>query len=110
MQVIPVEPGVPYQEFTFSIDDVEYIFDMKWNFRREIWSAGVYDADKVLLYSIQSLTLFTYPGMLNMHNPEFPFGSFAVINTSNDYTEATLDSLGESHLFVYFTASEIIEL
>lgn len=107
MQVIPIEQGIPFQEVTVRIEDKDYILTFGWNFRRSVWSLTVSDIDRVDIYAISSLTLDSFSGILAVHNPDMPQGSFSIIDTSFSKTEASLDSLGTTHQLLYLTSAEL---
>ena len=110
MLFIPVDPGIPYQEFSYRIDDVDYVLSFRWNFRREVWSLALFSSDKELIYSISSLVLSSYMGALSSHNLDFPFGCFVLIDTEGENKDATLQSLGSSHTLIFLTGEEVLSL
>lgn len=107
MTNIPVEPGVPFQEFTVAIDDLEYGVYMRWNERRETWSMTLKDSGGNEIVTFNTLVPKSFYGKNFNHLEGFPPGVFVIADSERRYSYPTLDSLGDKHALVHLNNSDL---
>lgn len=112
MQLLPIDPGVPWQEITTEIIDADgssatYIFEFKFNTHDNSWYMNVSDANLQPIVQSIRIVLGIYLGRLALH-PLFQQGILVAIDTSRSGKEAGLDDLGARVIIGRFTVQETI--
>lgn len=106
-QILPFVPSVPYYRFRTSIENVAYIFDVRWNVRDAAWYFDLLETDETPIALGVKIVL----GMSlarRIKHPLFRNGTLVAIDTSGKLREPGLDDLGTRVQIRYYTVYDII--
>ena len=110
-QVIPFRPSIGRYRFIAVIDQVQYIFKVRWNSRTLAWYFDVQEADGTPIVQGVKIVLGVYLGRWSNH-PLFLQGAFMARSHAQVHADATFDNLGTAVEVFYFNrgdlASEIL--
>lgn len=119
---LPVEPSIPFQTFSTTLDGVQYGFDFKWVARADrdagAWFFDIYTVDEEIIRAGVKVVLGTLLGG-RCADARFPNGAFKAVDLSDTDglhgREATLDDLGTSDnggrvVIYFFTIAELAAL
>lgn len=95
MLTIPFVPSIGAYEFNATIDDQQYIFDVRWNGHPTSpgWYFDVYEHDKTLMAAGLRIVLGVYIGKTVIHRL-FRTGVMIAADTTKQGRDATFDDLG----------------
>lgn len=104
---IDITPGVGDQTFTTAIDDIAYVFRVRWNLREGAWYMHIYEEDGRTPVALGlKIVLGTYIGRQSIH-PLFLSGVFVAQDTTRAGIEPTFDDLGERVQLVRYSLEEL---
>lgn len=90
-----------------QLDGTEYIFQFRYNLRRELWSFSIVALDGTYLLTGQTV----HVGIaLNRRAVGGPPGIFIAMSETDDISSPTLQELGERVKLCYLTAAEVATL
>jgi len=106
--VIPFIPSEAFYTFSTSIDEVQYIFDVRWNSRAGHWYYDLKDENGDVIRSGMRVALGAFP-LHRSVDARAPTGALMAVDTTGQDLEATYDDMGVRVLMVYYTLAEIQE-
>lgn len=108
-QIIPLEPSEAFYRFSTTLEDTDYIFNVRWNGRDAAWYFDLFTIDDVLIAGGNKIVLGAYPGARSA-SADMPPGVFIVSDTSDAGLDATYEDLGVRVVMHYYTVEEFIAL
>lgn len=93
VQILPFVPSIGNYQFETYIEDVNYVFDVRWNERDAAWYFDISDADGKVISSGLKLVIGANVGRYS-NNPLFTQGVFAVVDTSGEQRDPGFDDIG----------------
>lgn len=103
---IALIPGEFNYEFTMSLLDIEYLFNIRWNARSSTWHMSLYDLDGNPLALGRRIVLGAAIGR-TVASDDFPDGLFFATDLSGQDEEATFDDLGLRVVLHFVPRSEL---
>lgn len=107
--LIPFQPSIPFYRFSTTIENVEYVFDARWNGRDSAWYFDVSGVDNTPIVSGVKVVLGTYLGRTVDH-PLFRDGVIVAVDTSDAGLDASFDDLGTRVQVMRLTLDEVLSL
>lgn len=107
--IIPFAPSIPFYRFATTLDNVEYVFDVRWNGRDEAWYFDVSEADGTAIASGLKIVLGTYFGRWVEH-PLFREGVIVAVDLSDAGVDAKFDDLGTRVVVMRMGLEEVLSL
>lgn len=106
--VIPtLSDGTEAYDERLQLEGTEYIFQFRYNLRRELWSFSIVGLDGTYLLTGQTV----HVGIaLNRRAVGGPPGVLIAISETDDISSPTLQELGERIKLIYLTADEVTAL
>lgn len=99
--------GTEAYDQRMQLEGTEYIFQFRYNLRRELWSFSVLGLDGTYLLTGQTV----HVGIpLNRRAVGGPSGIIIAISETDDISSPTLQELGERIKLIYMTADEVAAL
>ena len=101
---MPLDQEVPWYEFSVTLEQVTYTFEISYNSRAARWRMSILD-------SAANPVLMGVPLMVNRdltgpyHYLSIPPGGFCVLDASGTSTEATLSSFLLDHTLYYLESA-----
>lgn len=108
-QVIPLIPSEPYYSFSMGLDDLTFTFDVRWNSRGEFWVFDLYDSEGEAVQHGNVIMLGNFP-LWRVSKANKPSGMFAVVDLSEEGTDATFDDIGTRVALYYYSREEFLAL
>lgn len=108
-QILPFEPSEAFYRFTTTLEDTDYIFDVRWNDRDAAWYFDVLRLDETVVRAGNKIVLGAFPGRRSS-DADFPPGVFMVVDTSGSDVDATYDDIGVRVFVHYYTQAEFTSL
>ena len=108
-EVLPVEPSIPNQRVGITLEEINYVFDFRWNDRTERWYMDISEEDETAIRNGISVSLGAILGG-RIRDDRFPLGALYAVDLTGEGIEAGLDDLGERVLIYYFTFEELEEI
>ena len=105
MQTIDIQPNVPAQKFTTTLNGLEFEFALQWNTRSEFWTMSLKDSDGETL--INGIAMKSGVDLLEPYILDI--GHLCIVFVSGVSTEMTLDNAGIDTVLVYLEQGEEIE-
>ena len=99
IQIIPVS-SEPNQEFSVTLDNVQYFFRLMYNERSVLWTLDILNSAKTLILGGVVLRV-QYSLLQQYSNDGLPQGRLFVIDQSGDGLDPTADDLGDRVVFAY---------
>lgn len=98
--VIPTTAD-PHSSLTVTLENVAYVFELRWNTRALAWFLDVYDDSETLLAGSRKLVC-DWP-IIGYRDTSalLPQGKLWVYDTSGAQLDPTLDDLGTRVLLIY---------
>lgn len=93
MLILNFQPSVPAYRFGTSIEQVPYIFDVRWNSRAAAWYFDVLEQDETPIVLGVKVVLGAHIGRRSQH-VLFRRGTIVAIDTTQQGREAAVDDLG----------------
>jgi hypothetical protein len=108
MLVIPtLTDGTEAYDQRTQLEGVEYLFQFRYNFRRELWTFSLQALDGTDILTGQTV----HVGIpLNRRAVGGPPGLFIAVSETDDIESPTFDELGARVKLVYLSAAEVAEL
>lgn len=101
--------SLPDYIFEVTLEDVPYLFHVKWNVRSSRWTLDVSSIDGTLL--IGGLSMLLQTEMLRAHpGRDLPPGALMLLDPSGDVTDVGYDDLEERCSLIYLTEAEYAAL
>jgi hypothetical protein len=94
---IPLESDSGYS-FSTSLENNPYTFSIHWNVLKSAYFMSI--KSDTLDVDIKGIRLVTNVNLLKPY-PVTELGAMYLLDTSGDYSEATFESLGDTHILVY---------
>lgn len=106
--VLPtLNDGTEAYDFRVQLEGTDYIFQFRYNFRRELWTFSMVKLDGTYALTGQSV----HVGIpLNRRAVGGPPGVLIAISETDDISSPTLQELGERVKLMYLTADEVAAL
>ncbi len=105
--VLPFIPSEGNYRFQTTIEDVPYVFDVRWNERDVAWYFDLFQSDGVSIELGIKVVLNAYLGRTSTHSL-FQRGVLAAIDTSGAYAEPGFDDLGTRVEVRYYSVSDLV--
>ncbi len=106
--VIPFQnPPLPFYQFSTTIENVEYFFNVRWNGRDQAWYFDVLTLDNEPIASGIKVVLGTFLGRTTIH-PLFRNGAFAALDNSSSGKDAGFYDLGTRVIVIWMSTAEIL--
>lgn len=106
---LPLVPSIPNYRVGTTIENVQYVLDVRWNARDGAWFMDVSDSTAVPIALGIKLVLGIALGR-RITDARFPTGLLYAADLSNQGLDATLDDLGTRVVIQYLTADELTAL
>jgi hypothetical protein len=103
---IPLEPSIANYRIGVTIEDTQYLLDIRWNGREEKWYMDIYTEDETPIQHGIALVLGSVLGRTST-DPNFPAGAFVVSDLSNAGIDATFEDLGDRIVVYHYTEEEL---
>lgn len=94
VSVLPFTPSEGNYQFEVSIEDIAYVFDVRWNERDKAWYFDLLEADRTPIAYGLKVTVGSYIGRYSTH-ALFQRGVIAAIDTSGEYRDPGFDDIGD---------------
>lgn len=107
--LLPFVPSIPFYRFSTTLDNVEYVFDVRWNNRDAAWYFDVSETDNTPIAQGIKVVLGTYLGRWVNHTL-FRDGVIVAVDLSDAGREATLDDLGTRVQIMRLGLEEVLSL
>ncbi len=104
-QRIPLVPSEAFYSFSTTLDDTDYVFDVRWNTRDAAWYFDLLTIDGVMIRAGNKIVLGSSPGGLSA-DASWP-GLFIVTDTSGKGVDATYEDMGVRVQMHFYTFEEI---
>ncbi len=108
MVVIPLQ-NLPEYEFEVTLEDVPYLFAVKWNTRASQYTLDIATRDGTVLCGGIALLLDSEL-LLNHAGKGLPPGSMVLIDPSGGRQDVAFDDLEERCSLIYLTEAEYAAL
>lgn len=105
--VLPLVPSVPNYRVSTTLDERQYVLDIRWNTRAGKWVMDVLTDEAQPIRTGLHLVL---GAMYVSSDPRWPAGLFVAADLSGEGREATLDDMGTRVVVFFYTAAEIAAL
>jgi len=105
-RLIPLTPSEPFYSFTTTLEDVDYLFDVRWNAIDGAWYFDVSTVSEEPILPGIKIVLGASPGRLCI-DPRFPPGAFFVVDTTGQGVDAGFDDIGTRVQLHYYTSAEV---
>src|SRR5262245_59116948 len=100
--MLPLVPSVGEYRFSTTINEVDYVVNVRWNAEGEVWILDFYDEDEQPIALSVPILLGTHLGRHHSH-ALFKDGAFVARDLGDGgNTEATYDDLGTRVIVVYY--------
>lgn len=104
--ILPLVPSIPNYRVSTTLDDTQFIFDLRWNTRDNAWYMDVStEADEIIRYAIKIVR--GAPLGRRTADPRFPTGLLVAAASDGSTTEAGLNDLGTRVQVLYYTVAEL---
>ena len=103
---MPVQPGVPAQEFRISLDGQLFRIAITWNERDAAWYLDLFDADGTLLLAGRKLVL-GQALLARFRDARLPPGELLVLDTTSRDLEPGQQDLGGRVPLFYVEAASL---
>ena len=103
---MPVQPGVPAQEFRISLDGQLFRLAVTWNERDAAWYLDLTDADGTLLLAGRKLVL-GQALLARFRDARLPPGELLVLDTANSDLDPGPQDLGARVPLFYVEAASL---
>lgn len=103
---IPLDSATPNYRMGITLDDVPYIFDVRWNERDSSWYFDLLDVNEDPIRLGIKLVLGSPLGW-RCTDDRFPKGILMAEDLSHAGREATIDDLGTRVVVYYFSEDEL---
>lgn len=107
ISILPFQPSIPNYRFETILNDLPYVFDVRWNERDSAWYFDLYEEDTHPIELGIKVVIGTYLGRTSTH-PLFARGVLAVIDTSGAYEDAGFDDLGTRVEVRYYDIADLV--
>lgn len=107
--ILPFVPSIPFYEFGTTLDNVEYIFNVRWNGRDEAWYFDVNESDGTPIVRGVKVVLGGYLGRWVEH-PLFREGVLVAVDLSDAGQDAGFDDFGTRVVVMRMTLDEVLSL
>lgn len=105
-QVIPFRPSIGRYRFITVIDQVQYIFKVRWNSRVKAWYFDVQEADGTPIVQGVKIVLGVVLGRWSNHSL-FLQGAFFARSHEQVHADPTFDNLGTAVEVWYFNRGDL---
>ncbi len=112
--LIPIQQGVPNQRVQFSIGNIAYIFDFRWNAGDPLrpagssgWYLDVYDVNEKAIATGLRCVIGTYIGRACQAAP-FADGALIVFDTTRKGIDAGFDDFGGRVKMAYLNSGDLL--
>lgn len=104
--LVPLEQSNPDYEFLTSIENVTYLFRVRWNARAAAWYMDLMTEDGT---SIRMGMKIVLGAMFGVRSPSalFPAGVFMASDMSQQNLDAGLDDMGTRIQVFFYTLDEV---
>jgi hypothetical protein len=110
MQILPLTPATPEYRLATVLDEVSYVFDVRWNRRDQCWYLDAYEEDgETAIFHGVKVVLGARLGRMHRH-PLLSQGALIAYDTSGQLEDATFDDLGSRVLVVYVPNDELVAM
>jgi hypothetical protein len=107
LQIDTLTDGSEAYDQRTQLDGVEYLFQFRYNLRRELWSFSIVGLDGTSLLTGQTV----HVGIaLNRRAVGGPPGILVAVSETDDISSPTLQELGERVKLLYLDATEVAAL
>lgn len=104
---LPFTPSDSHYDFTVTLGDASYIFEVKWNSRDDHWYFDMYDADENPMVTGVKVVLGTFLGRKSAH-PFFANNIIQAIDTTFSNQDPTFDDIGRRVFIEHLTYKEYL--
>lgn len=105
--VIPFAASLANYRFACAIDDVTYLFDVRWNDRAKAWYFSLAESDGTPIIDGIKIVLGAYLGRQCGHDL-FKNGVFVAVDTSGKELDAGFDDMGVRVIVKYIPVLELL--
>jgi hypothetical protein len=106
---IPLRPDLAHYDFSYTLDEVTYLFEFRWNSREEAWYFDLRLEDETDVLNGVKVVL-GYPMGIRSRNANRPPGQLVAFDTSGRNEEAGLEDLGSRVIILYYDLEEVNEM
>lgn len=103
---LPIDSTNPIYRVGVTINDIPYLFDVRWNARDSAWYFDLLDVSENPISLGIKIVLGTALGWRSA-DPRFPSGGIFAEDLSGAGRDATFDDLGSRVVLYYYTFDEI---
>lgn len=105
-EILPLRPSIGAYRFTTPLNDVQYVFNVRWNSLDAAWYFDVSEFDgKPILRGVK-VVLGTYLGRWSNH-PLLLAGVFVARSSAPVHTNPGFDDLGRTVQVLYFSRADL---
>lgn len=104
---LPFVPSIGFYRFGTTIEEVPYVFDVRWNDRDKSWRFDVMEIDETMIVAGVRVVLGAYLGKQCNHRL-FRRGVIVAVDLSGQRREATYDDLGTRVVLQYIPVLELL--
>lgn len=102
---LPFTAGIPHYDFTVTLDESLYSFDVKWNSCDAHWYFDMFDADDEPVVVGVKIVLGTFLGRKAAH-PFFANNVITAIDTTLENRDPDFDDIGRRVFIEHMTFQE----
>lgn len=104
---LPIDSTAPFYTVGTTIENVQFLFDVRWNDRDQAWYFDLLDETGDPIVSGLKIVLGVLLGR-RCRDPRFPSGAIFASDLSNSNREATLTDLGVRVKLYYRPAADMV--
>jgi hypothetical protein len=104
--VLPIDAVDPIYRVGITLNDVPYVFDVRWNGRDNAWYMDILDVNEDPIRRGIKIVLGTYLGCRST-DPRFPRGLLFAEDLSGEGRDAGVDDLGSRVVIFHYTIAEL---
>ena len=103
-QIVPIDPTLPWQEFSVQLDNETFTFEFRWNGRAGMWFLSISDSTG----NLANVRVALGPPLLYRYRDDrLPRGVLIAIDTSGQDQDALADDLGSRVKLAYIPAADL---
>lgn len=107
--LLPFQPSIPFYTFSTTIENVEYLFNVRWNGRDGAWYFDVSEVDNTPIVSGVKVVLGCFLARATDH-ALFRDGVLVTVDTSDAGRDAGFDDLGTRVQVMRLSLDEVLSL
>ena len=105
---LPIDSANPNYRVGVTLNDIPYLFEVRWNARDSAWYLDVLDVSEDPIRTGIKIVLGVALGWRST-DPRFPTGAILAEDLTGEGRDATYDDLGSRVVVYHYTVAELEE-